>query len=186
MGGFVLYAVEGAVLESEAPPALALRPCANAQREVDLCGPFTHALLSTFASDAEAQQQQAVKGLSDQRRPPIVLHYEPVVVLAAEEPPRCLRHVFFAKFKPGADVEALIAGYAALPEVIPEMELFEYGKLDPEASEGYEYIFMTTFENEAARDVYLAHPDHEAFAPKIFEGIDTGDVAGKKIVVFDF
>ena len=112
MRRFVLYAVEGAVFESEAPAAL--RPCANAQREVDLCGPFTHALLSTFASDAEAHQMEIpqVMGPAEQRRPPIVLHYEPVVVLAAEEPAHCLRHVFFSKFKPGADVEALIAGCA--------------------------------------------------------------------------
>ena len=31
----------------------------------------------------------------------------------------------------------LVRRYAALPELIPEMKLFEYGKLDPEAREGY-------------------------------------------------
>jgi hypothetical protein len=38
---------------------------------------------------------------------------------------------------------------------------------------------MTTFDDAAGRNAYLAHPDHDAFAAKIFAFID-------KLIVMDF
>ena len=99
---------------------------------------------------------------------------------ASALPPSPLRHLFFARFKPGAPVAELIAGYAGLPAAIKEMRAFEWGRLRDDArTEGYTHIFMTTFDDAAGRDAYLAHPAHDAFAAHIFAHIE-------KLVVFDF
>ena len=63
--------------------------------------------------------------------------------------------MFLAGFKPGAPVDALIAGYAGLPKTVLEMRGFEWGKIistQGAAASEYHYAFMTTFADVAARD----------------------------------
>lgn len=61
-------------------------------------------------------------------------------------------------------------------------QAFEWGTLEPTcpgAIDGYTHIFMTTFENAAGRDAYLAHPEHERFAAVIRAGLE-------RVIIMDF
>jgi hypothetical protein len=95
-----------------------------------------------------------------------------------------LRHVFFARFKDGAPVEALAAEYGGLTSLIPEMRAFEWGRVRAEAADRRRTAsssLMSKFADETARDAYLAAPAHDAFAAKMF-----GFLENEKVVVFDF
>ncbi len=78
---------------------------------------------------------------------------------------RILRHVVLFGFKPEADVEAIVARFRALKGLVPGVEALESGRdVSPEGlGQGHTHAFTLDFASEAARDVYLAHPDHEAF-----------------------
>lgn len=114
-------------------------------------------------------------------QPAVHFDYQPNVVLARPEesffssPP--LRHVVLFKFKADAPVGELVAGYSALPQSIPEMKAFEWGAVEnamrhQDLAGGFEFAFMTTFEHAAARDAYLAHEAHEAFAAHVFQYVE--------------
>jgi len=154
--------------------------CANHPSETVLAKGFTHAALAIL---------DKVEGDSFQKEDTFIqLEYKANVTkqLDTEDPEfdggkPLLRHVFFCQFKDGAPVEELIEGYSGLTAVIPNMKAFEWGKIckSPGSSLAYDYIFMTTFFNSCGRDVYLAHPQHHAFAKHIFSFIH-------KIIVMDF
>lgn len=79
-----------------------------------------------------------------------------------------LRHVVLFGFKAGAgatQVDELIKRFGALKDKVPGIEAFEWGvNSSPEGkAEGHTHCFVLTFENEAARDAYLPHPEHAAF-----------------------
>ncbi len=67
---------------------------------------------------------------------------------------------------PGSAVREAIRG---LPAVIPSIrDLREGPSSSPEGLEGgYEYGFVMTFDDEAARDAYLVHPAHLPVAEQI-------------------
>lgn len=163
--------------------------CANAKREADLAASFTHAILLTFddtSARARCPRLEALKHRLGVAKWAIgggalELDYVPTELLACSTLPKSpLRHIFFARFNKGAPVAELASEYSRLPEKIPQMRAFEWGQLQRSTSaEGYEYIFMTTFDDASGRDAYLAHSEHEAFASKIFSFID-------KVIVMDF
>lgn len=79
-----------------------------------------------------------------------------------------LRHVVSFKFKEGttdADIKKVEAAFRALPKQIKEIKDFEWGTNNsPEKlNKGYTHCWILTFNNEADRDIYLKHPDHQAF-----------------------
>jgi hypothetical protein len=81
---------------------------------------------------------------------------------------RVLRHVVLFAFKPEAtpaEVAAVEAAFAALPDQIPEIIAFEWGRdVSVEGkAQGFTHCFLVTFRDEAGRDAYLPHPAHQRF-----------------------
>ena len=79
-----------------------------------------------------------------------------------------LRHVVLFKFKEGTtenQLEVIESAFADLKHKIPEIESLEWGlNNSPEGlDKGFTHCFFLTFASEAAREVYLPHPDHKAF-----------------------
>ena len=79
-----------------------------------------------------------------------------------------VRHVVVFKYKDGAtdaQIKEITDAFRALKDKIPGIIAFEHGvNNSPEGlNQGFTHVYLLTFENEKARDVYLPHPEHEAF-----------------------
>lgn len=88
---------------------------------------------------------------------------------STQEQSGLLRHVVCFKFKESAtpaQIKAVEESFAALEEKIPEILAFEFGTNNsPEGlDKGFTHCFLLTFKTASARDIYLPHPDHKAFA----------------------
>ena len=80
-----------------------------------------------------------------------------------------LRHVVlfgFGKAQSPAAVAEVIRRFAALKELVPGVEDFEWGENSSSEGldRGHSHAFLLTFANPQARDAYLVHPDHAAFS----------------------
>lgn len=79
-----------------------------------------------------------------------------------------MRHIVVFKYKSNA-TEAQIGqvtdAFRDLQNKIPGIVAFEHGVNDsPENKNlGFSHVYMLTFEDAAARDQYLPHPEHEKF-----------------------
>ena len=105
--------------------------CANAARETELAGPFTHAALLSFPNERARSTAEPLASYAPELQvsAALELDFTPTATLICSTlPAQPLRHIFFAKFKPGAPIEELIAGYSGLPAKIPQMRAFEYGR----------------------------------------------------------
>lgn len=83
-------------------------------------------------------------------------------------PEGAVRHVVVFKFKDTAtdvQIQTLTDAFRDLQETIPGIVAFEHGINDsPEKlNRGLTHVYLLTFENAAARDAYLPHPEHKAF-----------------------
>ena len=118
-----------------------------------------------------------------------------------------LRHVVLFKFKDDAShiqIKAIEEAFRALTAKIPGITQFEWGtdvSIEGKA-QGFTHCFLVTFHDEAAREVYLPHPEHKAFVDVLKPSLDkvtvvdffatnpqgTGDVYGKlrHVVLFQF
>lgn len=81
------------------------------------------------------------------------------------EQQKVLRHVVALRFKEGVSEEKqawAIQNFRGLLGLIPEIKSFEGGAdMSVEGfTKDFTHCFILTFENEAARDVYLPHPEH--------------------------
>jgi hypothetical protein len=79
-----------------------------------------------------------------------------------------LRHVVLFKFKEGTtkkQLEEVETAFLDLKNKIPEIQSLEWGlNNSPEGlNKGFTHCFFLTFASEAAREIYLPHPDHKAF-----------------------
>ncbi|MCW5517543.1 Dabb family protein [Muriicola sp. Z0-33] len=79
-----------------------------------------------------------------------------------------LRHVVLFKFKEGTAPEKITEienAFGALPSKISEIADYEWGiNNSPEGlNKGLTHCFFVTFKSEADREIYLPHPDHQAF-----------------------
>lgn len=86
-------------------------------------------------------------------------------VRGEEEP---VRHVVVFKYKPTAteaEIQQVTDAFRALQHKIPGITAFEYGLNDsPEGKDqGFTHVYLLTFEDAEARDVYLPHPEHQKF-----------------------
>ena len=86
-------------------------------------------------------------------------------IFAADGP---VRHVVHFKFKPEAakaDVEKVIAEFAALKGKIDAVEQLEWGtNVSPEGlNKGFTHCWILSFKDGRARDAYLVHPEHKKF-----------------------
>jgi Stress responsive A/B Barrel Domain len=82
--------------------------------------------------------------------------------------PAGLRHIVVFKYKPDASVGAIqqiTDAFRALQHKIPGIRSFEQGlNNSPERlDQGFTHVYQLTFENSAARDAYLPHPEHAQF-----------------------
>jgi hypothetical protein len=85
---------------------------------------------------------------------------------AAQKP--LLRHVVLLSFKEESSPEAIKEvedAFIALQDKIPQIRDFEWGvNNSPEGlNKGLTHCFFVTFESEEDREIYLPHPDHQAF-----------------------
>ena len=79
-----------------------------------------------------------------------------------------VRHVVVFKYKEGAPqekIDIVTNAFRSLKDKIPGIVAFEHGvNNSPEGkNQGFTHVYLLTFENEAARDVYLPHPEHVKF-----------------------
>ena len=84
------------------------------------------------------------------------------------EPDSLLRHAVFFAFKEEAtqaDIDEVQRAFSALPGKIDAIYDYEWGTNNsPEGlDKGFTHAFFVTFRSEADREVYLPHPDHQAF-----------------------
>lgn len=93
------------------------------------------------------------------------------------ESKKLLRHVVIFKFKDSAtpeQVKSVEDAFRALPSKIKEIKDFEWGTNNsPEGlNEGFTHVFFVSFESEKDREVYLPHPDHNAFVEVLKPHLD--------------
>ena len=79
-----------------------------------------------------------------------------------------LRHVVLFSFKEESspeDIKKVEDAFIALQDKIPQIKDFEWGiNNSPEGlNKGLTHCFLVTFESEADREIYLPHPEHQAF-----------------------
>lgn len=101
----------------------------------------------------------------------------PMAALAQNQP---VRHIVVFKFKPDASddqIRQVTQAFRELKTKIPGITAFEDGvNNSPEKKNlGFTHVYVLTFENVAARDAYLPHPEHKKF----------GQLLGKLGVVAD-
>jgi hypothetical protein len=90
-----------------------------------------------------------------------------------------LHHVVAFKFKEEAtkaQIKEVEQAFAALKKKITAVKRLDWGtNVSPEKlDKGFTHCFVLTFTSEQDRDVYLKHPDHEAFVKLV--GPAVGDV----------
>ncbi|MET1283058.1 Dabb family protein [Vibrio navarrensis] len=95
-----------------------------------------------------------------------------------------IRHFLLIKFKQSADsseIEKLKGLFAAMPEKVDGVLAVEWGENDsPEGkNQGFTYSVLMTFADEAGRQNYLPHPEHDALK-QVFRPLL------EDIVVFDY
>jgi hypothetical protein len=100
-----------------------------------------------------------------------------------------IRHVVllqFADSTPPETINEIFSGFGGLVHKLTGARVVTSGpNVSPEGLDrGYRHGFVIDFDHAAARDAYLAHPDHVAFAegtviPALAAGRDS-------IVVFDY
>ena len=77
-----------------------------------------------------------------------------------------MRHIVIFKYKPEAtneQIEKVTKALGDLKHRIPGIVDFEHGVNDsPEnKNHGFTHVYLFTFEDAAARDTYLPHPEHQ-------------------------
>ena len=102
--------------------------------------------------------------------PPAEPTESPATALADMEalPDSAVRHVVVFRYRPEAteaEIAEVTEAFRALKDRIPGILSFEQGvNNSPEGKNlGFTHAYTLTFEDAAARDAYLPHPEHEAF-----------------------
>jgi hypothetical protein len=84
------------------------------------------------------------------------------------------RHVVLFKFRENTDEKTLHSiekAFGELAAKLPFVTGFEWGRnSSPEKLDhGFTHCFIVTFREEADRDAYLPHPDHQAFCRRYLD-----------------
>ena len=95
-----------------------------------------------------------------------------------------IRHILLIKFKETADIseiEKLRVLFEAMPSKVEGVDSVEWGLNDsPEnKNQGYTHSVLMTFADEAGRQNYLPHPEHDALKDVFRPLLDD-------IIVFDY
>lgn len=94
------------------------------------------------------------------------------------------RHVVCFQFKSGttdAEVAEIEKAFAALPEKIDTIIDFEWGtseNIEP-LNDDFTHCFLVSFKDKKGLEVYLPHPDHQAFVSLLRPKLE-------KVFVFDY
>lgn len=75
-----------------------------------------------------------------------------------------LKHVVLFKFNPDtspAEIDRLIDGLAALPEEIPEIKEFVFGRDVVRSERSYDFALVSMFDDLPSMQRYQIHPDHQ-------------------------
>ncbi len=88
-----------------------------------------------------------------------------------------IRHLVLVKFRADtapARLQALETAFAALASKISAVQSLEWGtNHSPEGlAKGFTHCFNLTFADEAARAIYLPHPEHLAFVEQLKPALD--------------
>ena len=99
-----------------------------------------------------------------------------------------IRHVVLVRLREGAEpgeVSAIFGDLADLRRHLHGMRSFAHGpNVSPEGlSHGHTHVFTVDFDDPAARDAYLALPEHEAAGARLMRSTE-GGLAG--LTVLDF
>ena len=99
-----------------------------------------------------------------------------------------IRHVVLVRFREGVapgEIAAIFDDLAGLRRHLPGMKSFACGaNVSPEGlARGFSHAFTVDFEDAAARDSYLALPEHEAAGARLVKAAE-GGLAG--LTVLDF
>ena len=83
-------------------------------------------------------------------------------------PPGSVRHVVVFKYRDDAteaQIQQVTDALRSLKDRIPGILAFEHGtNHSPEGKDqDFDHVYLITFEDAAARDTYLPHPEHAAF-----------------------
>ena len=90
------------------------------------------------------------------------------LVASNSSPKLPVKHVVVFKYKSKAteaQIGEVTEAFKSLKNKIPGILSFEYGiNNSPEKlNKGFTHIYLLTFEDAAARDAYLPHPEHKKF-----------------------
>jgi hypothetical protein len=101
-----------------------------------------------------------------------------------------IRHIVLVQFDAEAaesERQAIFADLARLEAVVPGMREFRAGANNsPEGLDrGFTHAFTIDFDNTAARDAYLAHPDHRTAGARLV-GAAAGGVDGLLVLDVEF
>ena len=158
-------------LPAQIPGFLAFHGGANDSPE-GLDKGHSHGFLMTFNDRAALETygpHPAHQAFGDFARP----HRDEVFVfdIAVARPPPAdtgnVQHLVFFKYNDDVTAEMIAevsTRFAALPDKIPGLIGFAAGEnLNPGRALDFDYGFIVTFADAAARETYLPHPDHKAF-----------------------
>ena len=95
-----------------------------------------------------------------------------------------VQHIVLMKFQPDATEEQIANIFTQLAELrslIPGIDHFSGGPCTSQEgrNKGYTHGFLMTFENQAALDTYLPHPEHGRVKAAILAIVD-------EVLAFDF
>ncbi len=81
-----------------------------------------------------------------------------------------IKHLVFMKFKPettDAQIAEIEEALGALPDVIPEIKEFVFGRDVVRSERSYDFGLCSSFDDIEAMGRYQIHPDHQAALVKI-------------------
>ena len=87
-----------------------------------------------------------------------------------------LKHVVFVKFKkdvPESAIAEIEKGLGELPDIIPEIMEFEFGRDVLRSERSYDFALVSEFENLEALQRYQVHPAHQKVVAKLKEVWDS-------------
>jgi hypothetical protein len=83
-----------------------------------------------------------------------------------------LKHVVFVKFKkdvPESAIAEIEKGLGELPDIIPEIMQFQFGRDVLRSELSYDFALVSEFENLEALQRYQVHPEHQKVVAKLKE-----------------
>lgn len=100
-----------------------------------------------------------------------------------------IRHIVFVRFRGDiapTEITAILDELAGLRRLLPGMKDFRCGpNVSPEGlARGHTHAFTIDFDDAAARDAYLALPEHEAAGARLVKAAE-GGLSGLTVLDFD-